>query len=81
MITIYTTGPECRKCWLTKQRLEKAGVECADVLLEDVPDKAAEFRAAGHLMAPVVVDELTGAMWSDFRVDEIKAAIKARQAA
>ncbi|AXQ53082.1 NrdH-like glutaredoxin [Mycobacterium phage Rando14] len=78
MITIYTTGPECHKCNLTKSRFEKAGVSYAEVRLDEVDESVtAGFVAAGHTSAPVVVDELTET-WSDFRPDKIRAAIVAR---
>ncbi|AOT25083.1 hypothetical protein PBI_TREYKAY_68 [Mycobacterium phage TreyKay] len=79
MLTIYTTGPECYKCKLTKDAFDKAGVDYTEVNLAEVDEAVtAKFVAAGHAHAPVVVDELTNAMWSDFRRDLIKAAIKAR---
>lgn len=78
MITIYTTGPDCYKCKLTKDRFEKAGVEHTEVLLSDFPSTAEMFRNKGHASAPVVVDELTGDEWSDFRPDRIRAALVAR---
>lgn len=78
MLTIYTTGPECYKCNLTKGRFEKAGVAFTEVLLSDAPDAAAGFRDQGHTSAPVVTDELTNTMWSDFRPDRIRAALVAR---
>ncbi|AJK27387.1 NrdH [Mycobacterium phage Kratio] len=78
MITIYTTGPECYKCKLTKDRFEKAGVAVNEIQLDQV-DKSvtAQFMAAGHTSAPVVVDELTET-WSDMRPDKIRAALVAR---
>lgn len=79
MLTIYTTGPECYKCNLTKDRFTKAGVAYTEVRLDEADEAvAARFIAAGHTQAPVVVDERTDAMWSDFRYDMIKASIKAR---
>ncbi|APD18229.1 NrdH-like glutaredoxin [Mycobacterium phage Hammy] len=79
MLTVYTTGPQCHKCNLTKRQFDKAGVEYVEVRLDEAPeDVAAAFIAAGHSVAPVVVDKLTNATWSDFRGDLIKAAIEAR---
>ncbi|AIW03054.1 NrdH-like glutaredoxin [Mycobacterium phage Stinson] len=79
MLTIYTTGPECYKCKLTKDAFDKAGVAYTEVRLDQADESvAAKFIAAGHAHAPVVVDALTDVMWSDFRRDMIKAAIKAR---
>ncbi|AHZ95622.1 NrdH-like glutaredoxin [Mycobacterium phage OkiRoe] len=78
MITIYTTGPECHKCSLTKSRFVKAGVAHTEVRLDEVDENVtAAFIAAGHTSAPVVVDDLTET-WSDFRPDKIRAALVAR---
>ncbi|QJD50471.1 NrdH-like glutaredoxin [Mycobacterium phage Chris] len=74
MITVYTTGPACYKCKLTKDALSKAGVEYTELPADQAPADV----AAGHMVAPIVVDNLTGAVWSDFRRDLIKAAIEAR---
>ncbi|AAD17632.1 NrdH-like glutaredoxin [Mycobacterium phage BoostSeason] len=81
MITVYTTGPECHKCNLTKRALDKAGVEYTEVRLDQDPALAADFKAKGHKTAPIVRDALTDTMWSDFRGDLIKAAIAARAVA
>ncbi|ASM62568.1 NrdH-like glutaredoxin [Mycobacterium phage AlleyCat] len=78
MITIYTTGPKCYKCNLTKGALDKVGVPYFEVRLDENPELAAEFRAAGKGMAPIVEDALTGDEWFDFRPDRIRAAIVAR---
>ncbi|AIM50397.1 NrdH-like glutaredoxin [Mycobacterium phage Omnicron] len=78
MLTIYTTGPDCHKCKLTKDRFDKAGVAVTEVQLDQVDENVtAAFIAAGHTSAPVVVDDLTET-WSDFRPDKIRAAIAAR---
>ncbi|QFP94852.1 NrdH-like glutaredoxin [Mycobacterium phage Marshawn] len=78
MITVYTTGPQCHKCNLTKRALTKGGVEFTEVRLDQDEAAAARFRDLGHTTAPVVVDTLTDATWSDFRGDRIRAAIEAR---
>lgn len=79
MLTIYTTGPDCHKCKLTKDRFEKAGVPFTEVRLDEVAENVtATLIASGHSVAPVVVDELTGDTWSDFRPDRIRAAIVTR---
>ncbi|AKF15246.1 hypothetical protein SEA_SHEDLOCKHOLMES_69 [Mycobacterium phage ShedlockHolmes] len=79
MITIYTTGPACMKCNLTKRAFDDKGVTYTEVRLDESPEAlTAEFVAAGHQVAPIVHDSLTGDLWSDFRRDRIKAAIEAR---
>ncbi|QFG09453.1 NrdH-like glutaredoxin [Mycobacterium phage Yuna] len=82
MLTVYTTGPQCSKCNLTKRAFDAKGVEYTEVRLDEADETiAAEFIAEGHRVAPVVVDNLTGTKWSDFRRDMIKASIDARAAA
>ncbi|QSM01089.1 NrdH-like glutaredoxin [Mycobacterium phage Nanosmite] len=77
-VTVYTTGPECHKCNLTKNALNKGGIPYTEVLLSDDPEAAQRFRDRGMLIAPVVVtDDET---WSDFRIDKIRALIKAQKA-
>ncbi|ARQ95508.1 glutaredoxin [Mycobacterium phage Shandong1] len=78
MLTVYTTGPQCMKCNLTKRAFDAKGVIYREVRLDREPETAAAFREHGHMVAPVVHDELTGETWSDFRRDMIKAAIEAR---
>ena len=80
-LTIFTTGPDCHKCILTKAMFNRAGVFYTDVRLDDPVNAgvAADFIAAGHGVAPVVVDRIVNETWSDFRRDKIKASIKARQ--
>lgn len=79
-LTVYTTGPACVKCTLTKKALDKAGVSYTEVnlTLPDNADLAERFRAEGRGSAPVVVDELRDHTWSDFRPDEVKASAAAR---
>ncbi|ASR85952.1 NrdH-like glutaredoxin [Mycobacterium Phage Niklas] len=78
MITIYTTGPQCSKCNLTKRAFDKAGVEYTEVRLDQAPETAEAMRADGHMVAPVVNDRQLNVTWSDFRRDMIQASIKAR---
>lgn len=74
-VTVYTTGPACHKCTLTKNALRKGGVEFTEVLLADDAEAAERFKEKGYLVAPVVVtgnDE-----WFDFRIDKIRGLISA----
>lgn len=77
MLTVYSTGPQCQKCNLTKSAFDKAGIAYKPVDLASVPDTH-PIRRHNHTTAPIVVDELTGDEWSDFRPDRIRAAIIAR---
>ena len=70
-VTVYTL-PSCVQCNQTKKLLDREGVEFETVQLEDHPDKAAEFKDAGLLQAPIVVVGNDGRRWTGFRPDLIK---------
>lgn len=73
-ITIYTTGPSCGRCIVTKRALTKAGIEYREVNIRD-NDAARDYVTAelGYSEAPVcVVEDGTGEdHWSGFRPDQI----------
>lgn len=70
-VTVYTL-PICVQCNQTKKVMDREGIEYDAVSLMDVPDLAAEFKAAGFLQAPIVVVGKDGRRWSGFRPDLIK---------
>jgi len=70
-VTVYTT-PSCTQCTATKRRLTEKGVDFVLVDLAEHPNKAAEFREAGILQAPVVVVEGRESWWG-FQPDRIDA--------
>ncbi|QNJ56849.1 thioredoxin [Mycobacterium phage Reindeer] len=78
-ITVYTTGPACHKCNLTKRALDKAGVAYTEVRLDQDPEQADLLRAQGYGMAPVVSvqhDDGAREKWGDFRIDYLNALTK-----
>lgn len=70
-ITVYTTGPSCGKCEMTKRMLKGKGVPFVEVNITENPDAYAYVTEdLGYSMAPVVVvDEHDH--WCDLRPDEI----------
>jgi glutaredoxin-like protein NrdH len=70
-LTVYTTWP-CVQCNLTKNMLEREGIEYDTVKLQDVPDLVEKFKAEGLLQAPIVVVGNDGRRWSGFRPDLIE---------
>lgn len=83
MIEVYSK-PSCAQCDATKRELRKRGIEFTSLELADHPEKLAEFKAAGHLSAPVVV--VTGGdtttIWAGFRPERIAAlAAETKEAA
>lgn len=73
-VTVYSTGPSCVRCTMTKQALRKHGVDSVEVDIR-TSDAAREYVTAelGYSEAPVVVvEDGTGQdHWSGFRPDQI----------
>ncbi|KAF2418200.1 glutaredoxin family protein [Microbacterium sp. B35-30] len=71
VITVYTTGPACMRCTLTKRMLAQKGVRFIEVDIRD-NQAAREYVVddLGYTEAPVVVvsDE---DHWSGFRPDKL----------
>ena len=70
-ITVYTTGPSCARCTLTKKVLTSKGIEFVEVNIRDDEDaRNYVVEDLGYTEAPVVVvtDE---DHWSGFRPDHI----------
>lgn len=72
-VSVYTTGPECIRCLLTKRLLAEKGVRFLEVDIRS-NDAAREYVVddLGYTEAPVVVvtDE---DHWCGFRPDKIDA--------
>lgn len=74
-VTVYSTGPSCIRCTMTKRVLDQKGIEFAEVNIRD-NDAAREYvvEELGYTEAPVVVvEDGTGQdHWSGFRPDQIE---------
>ncbi|MGO2643116.1 glutaredoxin family protein [Brevibacterium aurantiacum] len=70
-VTVYTTGPSCVKCTMTKRMLDGAGIPFVEVNVRENPAAYAYItEELGYSMAPVVVvDEQDH--WCDVRPDQI----------
>jgi glutaredoxin-like protein NrdH len=68
-VTVYTVGPACVQCNTTKKLLTELGIIFTEVDLREHPDKADEFKALGHLTAPIVTTDIK--IWSGFRYNKI----------
>ncbi|BBC43355.1 puative glutaredoxin [Mycobacterium phage Y10] len=82
-VTVYTTGPQCMKCTLTKRALSKAGIGYKEVRLDQEPETLDQLRQNGYdfTIAPLVIVEFQPTSsdekpvvisWSDFRREEIE---------
>lgn len=72
-VTVYSTGPSCGQCFMTKKQLEAKGIPYIEVdVTQDENKGAHEYitEDLGYSQAPVVVvDEHDH--WSGFRPDHI----------
>ena len=70
LVTVYHIGPTCVQCNQTKRLMDQLGIEYDQIDLRNHPEKVDEFKALGHLTAPIVTagDEL----WSGFKFERVK---------
>lgn len=68
-VTVYST-PSCVQCMMTKKQFDKLGITYTEVDLTEHPDKAEEFKAQGHMQAPIVTTDIK--VWSGFRLSKIQ---------
>lgn len=72
MITIYTTGPSCQRCRLTKEVMDQAGLTYLEVdIRENTAARDYVVEELRYTEAPVVVVDDQD-HWSGFRPDQIK---------
>ncbi|MGO2520136.1 MAG: glutaredoxin family protein [Microbacterium sp.] len=73
-ITVYSTGPSCIRCTMTKRVLDQKGIPYVEVNIRE-DDSARDYvtEDLGYSEAPVcVVEDGTGEdHWSGFRPDHI----------
>ena len=72
-VTIYTSGPSCQACTLTKRHLDRRGIAYSEVPLDN--DNAAAAIERGFTKAPVVCVSIDGVdqSWDGYRPDRIDA--------
>lgn len=68
MTEVYSK-PNCVQCNASYRALDAKGNEYEVFDLTQMPEKLEEFKAAGHLQAPIIVTD--GATWHGFRPDLI----------
>ncbi|WP_099021254.1 glutaredoxin family protein [Mycolicibacterium palauense] len=76
-VTVFTTGPNCHKCNLTKSQLTRGGVMFTEVRIDQDHEAAAALKARGFEVAPVVHVAETDDWWGDFRIDKIRELTQA----
>ena len=84
-VTVYTTGPACGKCRMTKMMLDSKHIEYREVdITKPENANAREYVTAdlGYTVAPVViVEDGTGEdHWSAPRPDQIERIARSNEA-
>jgi glutaredoxin-like protein NrdH len=72
-VVVYTT-PNCPQCLTTKRMMDKNGILYRVVDLVEHPEKLEQFKADGHLSAPIVTTDIK--VWSGFRFEKIESLAK-----
>lgn len=69
--TVYTTGPACMQCRLTKTTLTTAGLDFEEIDIRQAPEALTYIQdELGYTQAPVVVVDDED-HWSGFQPDQI----------
>ena len=70
VVTVFTTGPTCQMCRITKMQMKRKGIVFEEVRLDEHPDLADKVKALGFTQAPVVLvnDE---DVWDGYRSEAI----------
>lgn len=54
-VTVFTTGPGCHQCLVTKTHLKRRGIEFEEIRIDQLPQWADRLKAMGYQTAPVVL--------------------------
>lgn len=78
-VTVFTTGPSCQMCRVTKTHMTKRGIDFEEVRLDENPYLAEKVRELGFTTAPVVLigDEDVWDGYSSDRIDALAAEFAA----
>ena len=73
VVTVYTTGPGCQACRMTKKRLDQNGITYTEVPIHDDDREAIDYL--GFRTAPVVCASTptVETSWDGYRPDRIDA--------
>lgn len=75
-VTVYTTGPACMSCNLTKRHLTRRGIRYTEVPIDSDDNIVAAISELGFKTAPVVCaagGEGEEQSWDGYRPDRIDA--------
>lgn len=76
-VTVFTTGPRCQMCRVTKMHMTSLGIPFEEVRLDEHPELAEKVRELGFMTAPVVLvdDEDVWEGYSSERIDALAAQL------
>jgi len=83
MVTVYTSGPGCKACTLTKRHLEKRGIAFSEVPIDSDDNILAAADELGLRAAPIVCvttwagEKPVNDYWDGYRPDRIDAIVRA----
>lgn len=79
MVTLFSTGPGCHKCMVTKMHLKRRGIEFEEVRLDQNEALAELVRGLGFVTAPVLLigDEDVIEGYSPDAIDALAAELVA----
>lgn len=77
IVTVYTSGPSCQACVLTKRHLDRRGIAYTEKAIDAGDAEAATYL--GYTTAPVVCVSVDGveSSWSGYRPDRIDKIARA----
>lgn len=75
IVTVYTAGPSCSACILTKRHLERRSISYTEEPLND--ENTAAATELGFTTAPIVCVSIDGIeqSWDGYRPDRIDALV------
>lgn len=76
-VTVFTTGPSCHLCRVTKVHMKRRGIDFDEVRLDENPALAERVRELGFTTAPVVLvdDEDVWEGYSSESIDALAAEL------
>lgn len=74
-VTVYTSGPGCMACTLTKRHLDRRGIPYTEVAIDSDDKILAAINELGFTTAPVVCASTSEGeqAWDGYRPDRINA--------
>lgn len=75
IVTVYTSGPGCQACTLTKKHLDRIGVQYTEIPISSDDEITEAALELGFSTAPVVCASVGGveSSWDGYRPDRLDA--------